>query len=276
MRESRLGRIGAYGALLVATFVALFPVFWTISTAIKYRVDTYTLPPKFLVFDATLKNFRAVFGDDTFVHATLVTVGLTLASSAIAVLFGGLAGYALARQPRFAGRRPLEASLVFARALPGIVIVIPLYDLFARLSLYDSLAAITVIYAAANVSFAAWLMTSFFGQVPVELEEAARVDGAGTLQTLRRVVFPVALPGLSATFIFVALLAWNEFLIPALLAAGQNKTLPVYISAFVSNRNLDWGPMAAASSIAMIPIAIFTVMAQRHLVAGLSSGAVKE
>ena len=119
-------------------------------------------------------------------------------------------------------------------------------------------------------------MTSFFGQVPVELEEAARVDGAGTLQTLRRVVFPVALPGLSATFIFVALLAWNEFLIPALLAAGQNKTLPVYISAFVSNRNLDWGPMAAASSIAMIPIAIFTVMAQRHLVAGLSSGAVKE
>jgi multiple sugar transport system permease protein len=276
VRRGALADAASYAALALASFIALFPIFWTISTSLKYRVDTYSLPPKFLVFDYTLKNYRSLFRDPTFVHAVWVTVGVTLVSSALSVAAGALCGYALARQRRFAGRRPLEASLVFVRALPGIVIVIPLFDLLNRVGLYNNLATLVLIYAALNVPFAAWLMTSFMRQVPFELEESARVDGGGRLTVLVRVVLPLALPGLAATFIFVALLAWNEFLVPALLVAGQNKTLPVYISTFVSNRNLDWGPMAAASAVALVPIAVLTIAVQRHLVAGLSSGAVKE
>ena len=118
-------------------------------------------------------------------------------------------------------------------------------------------------------------MTSFIEQIPVELEECASVDGASGYQILSRIIFPLAVPGMAATMIFVALLAWNEFLIPVLLAGETAKTLPVYISGFISARNLDWGPMAAASSLAIVPIAFFTVLIQRRLVSGLSSGAVK-
>ena len=271
-----VGAVGVYGGLLLAGVVALFPIFWTISTSIKYRVDTYTLPPKFLDFAATLKNYRALFDRPEFTRAAVVTVEITLLSTAIAVLIGTMAAYSFARTPAFLGRRPLEASLVLARALPGIVLVLPLYDLFSRLGLYNNLPALIVVYAAVNMPFCAWLMTSFLRQVPVDLEESAQVDGASRIGVLVRVVLPLALPGIAATSIFVSLLAWNEFLIPNLLAAADNKTLPAYISAFVSNRNLDWGPMAAASSLAMIPIAVLTIVVQRHLVAGLSAGAVKE
>lgn len=125
-------------------------------------------------------------------------------------------------------------------------------------------------------AFVIWLMTSFIEQIPVELEECAAIDGAGRLGVIGRVVVPLALPGLAATAIFVALLTWNEFLVPVLLAGERAKTLPVYISGFISNRTLDWGPMAAASSLAIIPIAVLTVVIQRQLVSGLSSGAVKE
>jgi ABC-type glycerol-3-phosphate transport system permease component len=276
MRKSRLGTAAAYVALGAAMIVALFPVFWTASTSIKNRVDTFADPPRFVSFTPTLKNYRQLFDDPTFVHACLVTLGLTLGSTLIAVSFGAFAGYALARRDRFPGRRPLEASLVLVRALPGVVLIVPLYDLFSRLHLYDNLAALTIVYAAVNVPFAAWLMMSFFRQVPFELEEASEMDGASRPQTFVRVLFPLAMPGLAATSIFVALLAWNEFLIPALLAGGENKTLPVYISTFISNRTLDWGPMAAAATIAIVPIAIITVLVQRQLVAGLSSGAVKD
>mgnify|MGYP000867452454 CR=1 FL=1 len=275
-RRSPLGLAATYATLVLATVIALFPIFWTVSTAIKERVDTYTVPPKFLLFAPTFRNFRNLFADSAFLDATVITIGITLASTAVAVLVGSLTGYALARQPRFATRRPLEVSLVFVRALPGVVLVIPLYDLFTDIGLYDNLLAVTLVYGAANAPFAAWLMTSFVRQVPVELEEAASVDGARRLEVLGRVILPLVLPGMAATFIFVALLAWNEFLIPALLLSGQHKTLPVFISAFIGNRFLDWGPMAAAASVAMVPIALFTIVVQRHLVAGLATGAVKE
>jgi ABC-type glycerol-3-phosphate transport system permease component len=119
-------------------------------------------------------------------------------------------------------------------------------------------------------------MTGFIEQIPAEVEESARTDGANGIKTFFLVVFPLAAPGIVATSIFVALLAWNEFLIPVLLAGEDSKTLPVYISGFVSARTLDWGPMAAASSLAIVPIALFTALIQRRLVTGLSSGAVKE
>jgi len=141
---------------------------------------------------------------------------------------------------------------------------------------YDNQWALILIYATINLPFAVWLMTGFIDQIPVEVEESARTDGASGLKLFVFVVFPLASPGIVATSIFVALLSWNEFLIPVLLAGEASKTLPVYISGFISARTLDWGPMAAASALAIIPIAVFTALIQRRLVTGLSSGAVKE
>jgi multiple sugar transport system permease protein len=273
--KARIGNAVSYLILLLAAFVALFPLFWTLSTSIKTRNDTFVLPPKFLSFEPTWKNYAAIFDTKGFGHIYLNTVVITLASTLLCVLVSTLAAYSLARSPRFRSRRPLEVSLILVRAIPAIVIMVPLFTITSKLGVYDNHVALILMYAAVNVPFATWLMMSFVDQVPVTLEQSAAVDGAGRLQILWFVVLPLILPGMAATTIFVALLAWNEFLIPVMLAGNSAKTLPVFISGFISARNLDWGPMAAASSLAILPIAILTVLAQRWLISGLSSGAIK-
>lgn len=278
MRRStskRLAAAASYATLGAASFLALFPLFWTLSTSIKSRNDTFTLPPKFFDFEPTLRNYVAIFESRGFWHITLNTVGITLASTALCVFVATLTAYSLARSPSFRGRRPLEVGLILVRAIPAIVIMVPLFTITSALGVYDNHLALILMYAAVNIPFATWLMMSFVQQIPIALEQSAAVDGAGRLQILVHVVLPLILPGMAATTIFVALLAWNEFLIPVMLAGNAAKTLPVYISGFISARNLDWGPMAAASSVAILPIALVTVLAQRWLITGLSSGAIK-
>ena len=273
---SRAGRTATYITLIIVSGVALFPVFWTVSTSIKQPRDTVARRPKFVSFDPTAKNYRNLFDKQEFTRVVKTTILITGWSTLFSVGAGALMAYALARHRRFPGRRPLVAGLVVVRTIPGIVLMVPLYQVVSRLHLYDKVWVMVVIYAAVNLPFAVWLMTSFIAQIPFELEEAARTEGAGPIAVLLRVVLPLAVPGLAATMIFVALLAWNEFLIPVLLAGDNAKTLPVYISSFVSNRNLDWGPMAAASCLAIVPIALLTIAAQRKLVSGLSNGALQD
>ena len=200
---------------------------------------------------------------------------ITLFSTVLCVSVATLAAYALARARGFRGRRPLEVGLILVRAVPTIVLMVPLFQILATLGLYDNHVTLLVMYAAVNLPFATWLMSSFVGQIPVALEQSAAVDGATRLKTLWYVVLPLLLPGIGATTIFIALLTWNEFLIPVMLAGNSAKTLPVFIAGFISARNLDWGPMAAASSLAIVPITLVTIAAQRLLVSGLSSGAIK-
>lgn len=275
-QPSAAGRLLGWVVLLVAVAVALFPLYWTVLTSLKRRVDTLAVPPKFAGFSPTLDNYRSVFANADFVRSYLVTMEVTAGSTLLTVTAGSLAAYAMARHRRFAGRRPLELLLVVIRAMPGVVLVVPLYGLAVRFGLYDQPGTLMIVYAALNLPFAVWLMLSFISAVPYELEECARLDGASTLGVLFRVVLPIVLPGLAATTIFVALLAWNEFLIPLALADRAAQTLPVFVGGFISSRSIDWGPMAAAAASAMLPIALLTVLVQRRLVSGLSLGAVKD
>ena len=275
LKHVRIGRVCSYIGLLGAVLVSLFPVYWTLSTSIKTRVSTFSIPPQFFDFTPTFKNYVQLFASSDFLYVLSNTILITFFSTLLCVIVSTLAAYALARTKRFPSRVSLEVSLLLVRAVPTIVLMVPLFQIVSVLNLYDNRAAMIILYAAVNLPFAVWLMTSFIEQIPVELEECASVDGASGYQILSKIIFPLAVPGMAATMIFVALLAWNEFLIPVLLAGETAKTLPVYISGFISARNLDWGPMAAASSLAIVPIAFFTVLIQRRLVSGLSSGAVK-
>jgi ABC-type glycerol-3-phosphate transport system permease component len=277
-RRRVLGTLAAaasYATLGLAAFIALFPLFWTISTSIKQRADTFALPPRFFDFEPTLKNYEAILATRGFGQIFLNSVVITVASTLLCVVVSTLAAYALARSPGFRSRGALEVGLILTRAVPTIVVMVPLFQIISRMGLYDNHFMLILMYAAVNIPFATWLMTSFVAQVPLALEESAAVDGASRASILWFVVLPLILPGMSATTIFVALLTWNEFLIPVMLAGNDAKTLPVYIAGFISARNLDWGPMAAASTLAILPIALVTVLAQRKLVSGLSSGAVK-
>jgi ABC-type glycerol-3-phosphate transport system permease component len=254
----------------------MFPIFWTISTSIKARIDTFTLPPKFFNFTPTWKNYQLLFSLDGFWKIYFNTIFITLATTALCLVIGSLAAYSLARVEKFRGRSALEILMIIVRALPGIVIILPLYNLSTYFGLYDRAWALILIYTGFNIPFAIWLMTNFFDQVPTEIEDAARVDGASNLQLFTKVLIPLVTPGLVATGVFVALLSWNEFLIPIIMAGESSKTMPILVSSFISNRTLDWGPMAAAATVALLPIVIFTIAIQKWLVVGLSGGAVKE
>jgi multiple sugar transport system permease protein len=270
------GKLFSYLILLLATVFSLFPIFWTISTSIKTRIDTFTLPPKFFTFTPTLKNYQSLFQYDGFWRICLNTIFITFCTTVLCLAIGSLAAYSLARNSKFRGRSSLEILMIVVRALPGIVIILPLYNLSTYIGSYDKMWALILIYTGFNIPFAIWLMTNFFDQVPIEIEDAARVDGANNFQLFTRVLMPLVAPGLVATGVFVALLSWNEFLIPIIMAGENSKTLPILVSSFISNRTLDWGPMAAAATFALIPIIIFTIFIQKWLVVGLSGGAVKE
>lgn len=273
--KARIGIIATISFLSLTSIVLLFPIFWTISTSIKTRAETFQLPPVYFAFTPTWKNYEALFTDTAFIRVLTNTIVVTVGSTLLAITVGSLAAYGLARARSFPGRRPLEISLILLRAMPGVVLVVPLYDLLADVGLLGKMPTLIALYALVNLPFAIWIMTPYFQGIPVELEEAAVVDGASPARVFVKVVLPVALPGVAATALFVGLLAWNEFLIPVVLGNESTKTLPVLISGFISARELDWGPMAAASSLAIIPIAIVTMVMQRRLVSGLSQGAVK-
>ena len=274
-RKRLVGDLAAYAALLLAVIIALFPLFWTVSTSIKQRVDTFVLPPKFFSFEPTMKNYAAIFNTAGFGKIYWNTILITLSSTLLCVAISTAMAYALARSPKFHSRGSLEVSLILVRAVPAIVIMVPLFKIISVLGLYDNHLMLIIMYAAVNIPFATWLMASFVEQIPIALEQSAAVDGANRPKILWFVVLPLMLPGIAATTIITGLVTWNEFLIPVLLAGNEAKTLPVFIAGFISARNLDWGPMAAASSLAIIPIAILTVLAQRKLVSGLATGAIK-
>jgi multiple sugar transport system permease protein len=273
---SRLGRAAAYVLMILAALTALFPIYWTVLTSLRTRVDIFAKPPQLFGGSFTLDNYEQVLADGQFWASLSITVFVTVLATSIALVVGTLAAYAIARRRAFAGRRPFEAWLILVRAMPGIVLAVPLYQVIVGLGLYDQPVVLAVAYAAINLPFAVWLMVGFISGIPYELEESARVDGAGQFTILGRVILPLVAPGMAATTIFVGMLCWNEFLMPLVLADQAGKTLPVYVAGFVTSRTIDYGAMAAASSLAIVPIAILTLVVQRQLVRGLSLGAVKE
>lgn len=275
-RGTRLGRVAAYVFLILAAVAALFPIYWTVVTSFRPRLDIFATPPELFGGGFTLNNYRSVLADGQFVASLSVTFFVTALATVLALVAGVIAAYGLARRQKFIGRRPFEAWLIIVRAMPGIVLAVPLYQIVVSLDLYDQPVVLAVSYAAINLPFAVWLMVGFISGIPVELEESARVDGASQFTILRKIVLPLVAPGMAATTIFVALLCWNEFLMPLVLADQAGKTLPVYIAGFVTSRTIDYGGMAAASSLAIVPIAIVTLLVQRQLVQGLSLGAVKD
>ncbi len=260
------------GMAIVAT---LFPIYWTVTTALKTQRATFETPPQLIPSEPTLEHFATVTGRPDFISSFVTSLSLTATSTILCLLIGGLAAYALTRF-RFPGASLLQSAILVMRILPAIALVVPLYKIFAMLGILDNLAAIVLVYTAINIPFAVWLLASFLSQIPIDLEEAGQIDGASRLQVLRLIVAPLAAPGIMATGLFVAILAWNEFLVPVILGTRAVRPLSVLIASFVGSRSIEWGELAAAASMAIIPILLLSLMVQRYLVSGLTLGALKE
>jgi multiple sugar transport system permease protein len=286
-----LGRILIYGALLVWTFISLFPIiYWTLSTSFKSAPDVmqgHLIP--FVDFTPDWKGWRSLgLSPDTIGQTSTVreeflkrfgnSVIASLGASALAVILGSLAAYGLARfRYKFAWMRNNDISFFFLSQLilPPVVLAMPFLVLYKELAMLDTLVGLILIYTLMVLPIVIWIMRDQFSTVPIELEEAALVDGLSTWGAFFRIVLPIALPGMVAAFILSVILCWNEYFFAALLTSTNAKTIPVMVASQTGSQGISWWSMAALSTAAIAPLAIIGVILERYIIKGLTAGAVK-
>jgi multiple sugar transport system permease protein len=263
--------------LIPALLFALAPVYWMLTISFKTEGEQFASPPPWFVFTPTLEHYYDAFVTRAFGQYLLTSAIVAITSTALALVIGTLAAYALARfeLPLKLNRR-LSLWILSTRMFPAIVTAVPLFLMMRDLRLLNTKLALIVVYTGFNLPFVVWMMRGFFAEVPRDLEEAALVDGDSRLGALVRVVLPLVTPGLAATAVFCLIVCWNEFLFALVLTqTDAAMTLPVGIAGRVTQYEIKWGVMSAAGVVAMVPILIFALAMQRYLVRGLSLGAVK-
>ncbi len=274
--RSRKGRNVAYVVVIFWVVLSLAPVAWMLSQSIRPASEVFAIPPKWF-FSPSLENYRNLFSTAAGSHfARYVGISLvvTVVTVALVMVASVPAAYVLTFLPVRRGNRWLVLILI-ASMLPPIVVVVPLFVLWNDLGLLDSPIALVLTYTAMNIPFTVWLVRGFMVQIPRALYESARVDGAGHLRTLLTVIVPVARSGMAAAAIFVVIWAWNELLF-AVIFTTDNHTAPAGIVAtLISDRGTNWGQLYAAATTVALPIIVFTVIVQRHVVRGFTFGAVK-
>jgi multiple sugar transport system permease protein len=269
---SRLGTGVAMAGLLV--FV-LGPLYWIVVTAFKSEDQIVMHNSDLWPTPWTLQQFGDLFTNQPFGRWYLNTVLVSLASTVAALICAALAGYALARL-RFRGAQSFTVTVLLTYVMPGALLFIPLYQLLIGVRLNDSLWSLVLTYPTFTLPFATWLLTGYFASIPVELEEAALVDGCTRLQAFRRVMLPLAKPGLLAVGLFTLTNAWNEFLFAfVFITKDEYKTLPVGMQAMITGDVVPQGQLAAASLLVSIPVVLMYAFGQRFLTEGLTAGAVK-
>jgi multiple sugar transport system permease protein len=261
---------------MLVSAIVLVPIAFMVGTSFKSNQeitqDLHLLPHRW-----TFANYDSLFRDSYFTQYFRNTFVVCGVSVLVSLVFGTLAAYSLAR---FRLLLSLEKRLGFAiltvRILPPVVIVVPLFLVALRFHLLNSWLGLILAYSAFNVSFVVWMMESFFREIPRDLEEASMVDGSSRMTAFRRIVLPLAAPGLVATAIFAVIVTYNEFLVALVLTSSPgSQTVPVGASTLITRIDIDWGAMSAAGTLAVLPIVVFALIVQRHLVRGLTLGAVK-
>jgi len=273
-RAKRLEAALAYLALIVLTVAFLFPLVWILGLSLKTRPQIFSDPPLFLWWP-TLEHYVDVLGRADFVKAFINTLIVSSSAVLLSLCVGVPAAYAFARFP-FRGRSFLFFTLLVMRMLPPIAVLVPMYVLFSKLGLTTTHLSVVLAYTTFSLPLVVWIMRGFFEDLPPEVEECAWIDGATRYTAFLRVVLPLARPGMVAASILCLQLAWNDFLFAAVLTNNATQTLPVLMAGFSGgDSGVDWGAMTASGMLVILPVIIFSFAAQRHLVAGLSSGAVK-
>ncbi len=258
-------------ALLVLVAPALMFFVWMLSLSVKYEIDNAAYPPILIPEHFAWKNYVSVIESNrfgTFFFNSVIVTGL---ATLFALVIGVPAGYGIARM------QATKAAIVIliARITPGLSYLIPLFLLFQWLGLLGTLWPQIIIHLVVTVPIVIWIMIGYFETTPMELEEAAVIDGAGRWQIFRHVALPIAKPGIVVAMILSVIFSWNNFVFGIVLAGRETRTLPVAVYNMISFEQLSWGPLAAAALIVTLPVLLLTLFAQRQIVAGLTAGAVK-
>lgn len=274
MKTSAFEKTAQNIAIILVILFFMLPLFWLFTTAFKFGREAFAIPPKWLIFEYTLKNFQEVWQNSQITlflsNSIIISAGATLLS----LLLGVPAGYAIARSKS----RLINGSSYFFLLLlmiPPIAMLIPFYLLMRDLRLLGTYAAVILLDTAFDASFVVWMMRSYFKDVPQEMEEAALVDGASHFQAFFRIALPLSIPGIVASALYCIIFSWNDFLFALMLTSPATKTMPLGILATFSAVEISWGRMAVMCIFAMIPAMIISLFLNRYFVQGLTMGAAK-
>jgi len=291
-QQSLLNRIGFWVTLGLVFFLFMFPLYWIAVSSIKTRAEIINRVPTYIPwvqFEPTLENYTSVLIGGAIESETGVRASADLSafrdrlinsiiiagtSTALAVGLGTLTAYAVSRF-----RIPAENDLMFfilsTRMLPPVVVLIPIFLLFSDLDLNNTYFGIILLYTTFNVPFVVWMMKGFFDEIPMEYEEAAMIDGYSRLEAVWKIVIPEAIPAMAATAVFSAIVSWNEFVLANLLNRDFAATVPPWLNSIIGVGAVEWGRLAAASVVFVIPIVIFTFLVRNYLLRGVTFGAVR-
>jgi multiple sugar transport system permease protein len=271
-RSKRIVVTGLYLFIGLNLLWTLFPVYWTLLTSLKTIQQMNTMPPLF-IFTPTFDNYLKILTGDallTFRNSLYISVG----SMIIGLLIGFPAAYVLARV-NFRAKGQANFYILSMRIAPAFAFLVPYYLTFRFLNLLDSYLAMIIIYTTITLPFSIWMMESVFSEIPLEVEEAALVDGCSPTQVMLRIVAPLAVPSIAATAILSFVFCWNEFFFALILTGEHTRTVPVMVTSLIGLMGVDWVKMSAAGILAIIPTIILALFAQRYLVRGLTMGAIK-
>lgn len=260
---------------LAVCAVMIFPIYWMVATAFKPGRDILSLDPKWIPNPVTLQNFQDAIARPYFLDDVRNSVFVVGAMLVISVAIAFLAAVGVARFG-FKGRTAYIVMIIGVQMVPLNALIIPLYLMLDSIGQVDALGGVIAIYVAVVLPFMVWTLRGFVANIPVELEEAAMIDGCTRVGAFLRVVFPLIGPGLVATAIFGFIQAWNEYIIAyVLLSSPANQTLTVWLASFTTNHGPAWGPLMAAATLTGLPVVAFFLVLQRYLAGGLTAGAVK-
>jgi multiple sugar transport system permease protein len=272
--KKHFGTASAYVYSILWTIISLVPLLWLLSLSFKTQSEWNGLPtliPK----HPTLHNYISAFANSPLPRFFVNSVIVSGVSLCLSLAFGSLAAYVFARK-EFPLRRTLFYTVIAVRMIPALLSIIPLYVIIYKMNLLNTYTALIVAYMATGIPVVTWIMKGFFESIPMELEEAAMLDGCSQLKLFYKIILPLAVPGLGASAIFVFVRIWNEYIIAlSLTSTTVMRTLPVGIKNALGSRMADYGSMAAYSIVAIVPIVVLFLCFQRYFVSGLTNGSVK-
>ncbi|MBN9221985.1 MAG: carbohydrate ABC transporter permease [Mesorhizobium sp.] len=275
MKRSWRQATALFGGLAAIAIIIGLPFWWVVTGSIKLPREIIQRQPTMFPHSFTLQHFEKLLQASDFPIYLLNSVIVALFSTAFTVLMALPAAYAFFRM-EFPGRNTLYRTILLAYAFPGVVVLIPLYGLFAKVGLIDSPAALVIVNVALALPFSIWMMRSFLATVPREIEEAAVVDGAPTTTILVRILMPLIAPGIASVAIFAFISSWTEYLFASvLIVSDARRTIPVGFAGIIGQYQIDWGLLLAGATAAIVPVVILFALVGRWFVSGLTEGAVK-
>jgi ABC-type glycerol-3-phosphate transport system permease component len=274
MKTSLIGKATGYFLLISISIIIIFPVYYTLSTALKTNAEAQLFPPRLFNFETTTENIRYLFDNEEFYAAIRISLLVAIFTTLLVVIAATPLAYSLSRM-NYPGKKLIILLVTLVQVTPAIVLLVPLFALVSQFGLYDKVITQVLILSALILPFATWILVAFVKSIPYELEEAAFVDGASRLQVIWHIIRPLLTPGIVTVAIFTLIGAWNEFLVPVIMSESKAKPVTVFITRFITEKNIDYGLLAAACSFLFVPVLLFTIFAKRFIVGGLLAGSVK-